>query len=347
MNPVASRAVDGVGGMLLGGLMRAPGPVIRRLAQAPPRYRGTPLELRCHWLTWLTQGRSSPEAHTTARSAFERLAPAAMARPPARVDRTDGTMPCSDGQSLTVAIYRPRSQPRPAPCVLYLHGGGWTIGSVHSFDSVYRHVAHTMGCTVLAVDYRLAPEHPFPTPLQDAWEAYLWMRQHTADLDLDPQRLCVGGDSAGANLATAICIRCEREGVPQPALQMLIYPAVDLVEERPSWQEMAGQILSADRMRWFIGHYAPGRDQRTDPLASPLLADFSALAPALVATAGFDVLRDEGEAYAGKLHDAGGKVEYVCFDDMPHGFVTFGHASPISHRRSVEVYRRAAIMLRD
>jgi acetyl esterase len=179
---------------------------------------------------------------------------------------------------------------------------------------------------VISVDYRLAPEHKFPDAADDAWAATRWIVAHAAELGLDAGRLAVGGDSAGGNLAAVVALMARDAGGPAIRQQVLIYPVTDVMRETRSYADFAeGYMLTRDSMRWFIAHYLRSRDDARDWRVSPLRApSLAGLPPALIVTAGFDPLRDEGEMYAGRLRDAGVMVDYVCYGGMVHGFAGMG-----------------------
>lgn len=223
-------------------------------------------------------------------------------------------------------LYRPapRNDAHPAPALVYFHGGGWTIGDLDTHDTLCRSLARDSGCVVVSVDYRLAPEHRFPAALDDALSATRWVRAHAGALGLDARRLAVGGDSAGGNLAAAVAL-LERDAGHALAWQLLIYPATDLRAVAPSHTTNGqGFLLTSDSVRYYTGHYL-GEASAADWRASPLLApDHARLPPAMVLTAGFDPLRDEGLAYADALARAGVSVTHVCFERQIHGFITMG-----------------------
>ncbi len=226
--------------------------------------------------------------------------------------------------SIGARHYRPPAGGPPAPLVVFYHGGGWVFGGLDSHDSACRLICRDAGVHVLAVDYRLAPEHPAPAAVDDAYAAYRWAREHAAELGADPRRVAVAGDSAGGNLAAVVCRLARDAGDPLPALQWLIYPATDqrgLTRSRSLLGD--GFLLTKHDMDWFTNRYLEhsGLD-RTDPLVSPLLADdVSGLPPALLVTAGFDPLRDEGEQYAAKLREAGVAVDHRQMASMIHVFL--------------------------
>ncbi|HKH05728.1 MAG TPA: alpha/beta hydrolase [Acidimicrobiales bacterium] len=234
----------------------------------------------------------------------------------------DRTIPGPAGP-LPVRVYRSAETEDGRGLLVYFHGGGWTIGSVETHDAGCRSLAEGAGVVVVSVDYRLAPEHPFPAAVDDALAAVRWAAANAGELGADGSRLAVAGDSAGGNLAAVVSQRL-RDGGPPIALQLLLYPTVDLMLSHPSIVENAdGYYLTADTMRWFRRHYLGDHDP-TDPLASPLRADehvLRGLPPALVITAEYDPLRDEGEAYAEALRAAGNDVTATRFDGMIHGFL--------------------------
>jgi|tagenome__1003787_1003787.scaffolds.fasta_scaffold20962119_2 acetyl esterase len=226
-----------------------------------------------------------------------------------------------DADGVPVRVYRP--SPDPAlPVVVFFHGGGWTIGTVDQYDPVARRIANASDAIVVSVEYRLAPEHPFPAPLEDCWHALQWAAKNAATFGGDPGRLAVMGDSAGGNLAAVCAIQARDAGGPALALQVLVYPVTDCDFSTESYADNgAGYLLEAPRMRWFFDCYTRGGADPTDWRLSPLRArDFSDVAPAFVLTAEFDPLRDEGEAYARRLHDAGVAVTKHRYDGQVHLF---------------------------
>ena len=214
----------------------------------------------------------------------------------------------------------------PQPLLVYFHGGGWTIGDLETHDVLCRQLCLAAGIAVVAVDYRLGPEHRFPAAVEDCLEATRWLQQEAASLSLDATRLAVGGDSAGGNLAAVVAQLLRDQGAPAPAFQLLIYPATDLRHGAPSHSHNGqGYLLTQESVAYYRGHYIADPAQWSDPRASPLLAaDLTRLPPALVLTAGYDPLRDEGRQYADALSAAGNHVQYVCFERQVHGFITMG-----------------------
>lgn len=236
------------------------------------------------------------------------------------------------GGPVPVRAYRPAAALATdvLPALMYFHGGGWVIGDRDSYDVLCRDLCQRSGCAVFSVDYRLAPEHPFPAAIDDALAAVRWLVAQAGSLAVDPARIAVGGDSAGGNIAAVLCLALRGDPSVRLALQVLIYPATDQNFGTVSYRENAsGFLLTAASMHYFRGHYLPDPATWQDWRASPLLAtDHTGLPPALVLTAGFDPLRDEGLAYADKLAAAGNRVEYSCFSRQIHAFITMGKVIP-------------------
>ena len=230
--------------------------------------------------------------------------------------------------SIPLRVYRPAgvSDSQRLPALIFFHGGGWVIGDLETHDVACRQVTAEAGVSVIAVDYRLAPEHKFPAAVDDAWAATRWIATHSEELGIDATRLAVGGDSAGGNLGAVVALLARDAGTPRIALQILTYPVTDLAAESQSYSDLAdGYMLTRDSMRWFKAHYLTKAEDAADWRASPLRApSLAGLAPAVVITAGYDPLRDEGEAYARRLREAGVTVDAVCFGGMIHGFVPMG-----------------------
>jgi acetyl esterase len=243
---------------------------------------------------------------------------AGEAAPVAHVD--DRVVPGPHGD-IPVRAYRPSDEPN-LPVFVWLHGGGWTLGSVDVHDPITRTIANRAGCIVVSVDYRLAPEHPYPAPLDDAFAAIQWVGAHAADLGGDPERIAIGGDSAGGNLSAVCALLARDAGAPTLALQVLVYPVTDHGFATGSYRDNgAGYLLEAKQMRWFYDCYTRGgadpADWRISPLRAPSLAG---VAPAIVVTAEFDPLRDEGNAYARALDGAGVPTMLREYPGMIHAF---------------------------
>ncbi len=239
------------------------------------------------------------------------------------VDGGDGPRPAR--------LYRPEAGGDHAlPVLVFLHGGGFVIGDLDTHDSQARRLCRDLHALVVSVDYRLAPEHPFPAAVEDCLAATRWLADNAEELGGDGQRLAVGGDSAGGNLAAVVAQRCRDEGGPTLAAQLLIYPVTDLSQDDgryPSRVENAeGYLLTQDDMDWFTASYV-AEGQEADPMASPLLGELRGLPPAVVVTAEFDPLRDEGDAYARALREAGVEVTHERFDGLIHGFFGMGPLS--------------------
>jgi acetyl esterase len=232
-------------------------------------------------------------------------------------DRSIGGIP--------VRVYWPYTV-KPLPILVYYHGGGWVLGDIETYDGVCRALAMASGCIVASVEYRLAPEHPFPTPLEDCYAVTRYIAGHADEFGADADRLAVGGDSAGGNLAAGVTLLARERGGPAIHFQLLIYPATDYSADGGSVEEFAeGHFLTRAGMRWFWRQYVHDAEQGLRPLASPLKAkDLSGLPPAFVVTAECDVLRDQGEAYAVRLEEAGVPVRLNRYDGTIHGFFMMG-----------------------
>jgi acetyl esterase len=232
----------------------------------------------------------------------------------------DRTVPGADGP-IPIRIYTPEGE-GPFGILVNYHGGGWVIGDLDTADGVCRSLCTAANCIVVSVDYRLAPEHPYPAAVEDAWSALKWVAEHTAELG-GSGRLGVSGESAGGNLAAVVAQRARDEGGPELDLQLLAYPVVDHDFSRPSYQDNAqGYLLETEGMVYFWDQYCPDEARRNEPSASPIRAEsLGGLAAALVVTAEFDPLRDEGQAYAEAISAAGGEAELICFDGLIHDFL--------------------------
>jgi acetyl esterase/lipase len=235
----------------------------------------------------------------------------------------DRTVPSPDGD-IPIRIFTPDA-PGPLPILVHYHGGGWVIGSVDQSDNLCRAMANLTPCIVVSVEYRLAPETRFPGGPEDCYAATKWVAEHGAELGGDPSRLAIGGESAGGNLAAAIALMARDRGGPEIAFQLLVYPVTDANFETSSWRENAeGYGLTSDTMQYFWELYLSDSAHGSDPLASVLRADVAGLPPALVITAEYDILRDEGIAYAEKLKAAGVPVEHAHYPGQIHGFFNVG-----------------------
>jgi acetyl esterase len=267
-------------------------------AGGKPLEECTPAEARAaawDWLQWV--GEPEPVAYVD-----NRFIPGPTADLPARIYTPEGT--------------------GPFPALVYLHGSGWTISNIEVADAPHRALANRTGCVVVAVNYQKAPEHKFPVPLDDCYAAVQWVHVNAGDLDIDPALIGVGGDSSGGNLAAAVCLKSRDQRGPRIAFQLLVYPAIDYRFDLPSMVENAeGYALTTRGMRWFWDQYLPDSISASNPLACPIRAtDLSNLPPAVVVTAEYDPLRDDGEAYAERLREAGVRLISRRYAGMIHGF---------------------------
>jgi acetyl esterase len=253
------------------------------------------------------------------------------------------------GGSLRARLYKPVDHADSLPVLLWLHGGGWTLGDLASYDTFCRGLCREAHCAVVALDYRLAPENRFPAALDDAWWALRWLMREATGIGLDATRVAIGGDSAGGNLAAVACHlwRNDRQGLERTNLrfQLLVYPTTDQTSQRASHQQYGeGHFLDRASISWFQSNYLPSAADYADWRASPLLApDFSGLPPALIVSAECDPLTDDARAYAEKLAAAGGEVRYSEYAGMIHGFATMGRILPDAGRAITEM----ASALRD
>ena len=231
------------------------------------------------------------------------------------------------GVNVTVRVYHPHAAQshQTLPGLVYLHGGGWTIGDLDTHDVLCRSLCLQAGIVVVSVDYRMGPEHKFPAAYDDTVAAFNWTVAHAASLGIDASRIAIGGDSAGGNLAAAACLGLRGQSV-QPALQLLIYPATIMWQDTASYHANGkGYMLTKESIAYYTENYLRNREDAKDWRASPQLAESHAgLPPAFVMTAGFDPLRDEGLMYADALSKAGVSAQYICFERQIHGFITMG-----------------------
>jgi acetyl esterase len=314
--------------------------VQRRLFGPPPQRDGQTLANDIHALLKLTErtGGGSITEGTPRQSRLERRRDAAAVSPPTPIpmERVESVAIPGRAGPIAARRYVPRGFTAPGPLLLFFHGGGWVVGDLDTHDNVCRFLAASACVSVLAIDYRLAPEHPFPAALEDAWAAFSWATANAAALGADPARVAVGGDSAGGNLAAVICLLA-REAGQTPAMQLLIYPVTDVVggDSRRTFAE--GFMLTKADMDWFEGHYLPPGADGADPRISVLRApDLSRLPPAYVATAGFDPLRDEGESYARRMREAGVPVALVRHPGLIHTFANLTAISRSSRAAMLE-----------
>ncbi|CAB3799399.1 alpha/beta hydrolase [Pararobbsia alpina] len=287
-----------------------------------------------------------------ARASYARSAPILDLPPAPLAGVEDLAVPARDGTPLRVRFYQPSAPDwtRPAPALLFFHGGGFVVGSVDTHDSLCRILARDAGCMVLSVDYRLAPEHKFPVAVEDAFDVLQWLFANALSLGIDPARIAVGGDSAGGTLATVCAVLARDAGWPL-ILQLLIYPGVGAHQATASHAEYRnGYFLSGETVEWMFSQYVHDRAERDDWRFAPLdgtlnaPASFAGVAPAWIAAAQFDPLVDEDRAYADKLSAAGNAVTLRVYEGMVHEFFKMGRFVPEvaqAHADAVEALRKA------
>jgi acetyl esterase len=250
----------------------------------------------------------------------------ATASPSEEIGRVEDMRIPNPAGPIPIRVYTPAAD-GPFACLVYFHGGGWVVCDLDTHDAICRTIARQAGAVVVAVDYRLSPEHKFPAAVEDGYAATVWVAANAERLAVDPRRIAVGGDSAGGTLSTVVCLKSRDAGGPSLALQVLVYPVTNLASfDTPSYGEFAeGYYLTRTEMEWFRGHYLARTEDALNPYASPLLApDLRGLPPALVITAECDPLRDEGEAYAKRLSEAGVEMTCTRYGGMIHPFFSLG-----------------------
>lgn len=333
---------------ILKALLSLPSPILRAMSGGGTVYRGgRTLDPRFQFLAHAAARMPSITSATPdeARAASAKGL-AAMSGPPEPGVRTenlsiDGPPDERGGGPLKLRAYRPADQDSGAPLIVFAHFGGGVIGDLetcHAFCGILARIVRT---AVISVDYRLAPDHRFPAGLDDVLAAFRWSRDNAARFGALPGTAAIGGDSMGGNFSAIVAQEMQRTGEAQPALQLLIYPAVDVASETPSMTTYADSYpLSRPIMDWFMGHYIGPDADPADPRLSPdKTADLAGLAPAVVITAGFDPLVDQGEAYAKRLVAAGVPTTYRCYDSLAHGFTAFTGAVPAADAACREIAR--------
>jgi acetyl esterase len=298
---------------------------VRRLIAGPPvRLDGQELALDAQLLLRMQRlanipgmSQGTPEQ---ARRHLDEESVLVSGRPMAGVDVRDLRI-----DTIGARLYTPSGLAEGSPLLVFYHGGGFVLGSLHSHDNTCRFLAKHAQVRVLSVDYRLAPEHPFPAGVLDAVAAFEYAHAHARELGADPAAIAVGGDSAGGNLATVTAYLAVQAGGPKPAYQLLFYPTTDSTVRTRSQELFAERfLLTQEDMDWFMANYATSEEDKHDPRYSPMLApDLTGMPPAYIATAGFDPLRDEGEAYAERLRVAGVPVVLSRHADLIHGYANF------------------------
>lgn len=309
-------------------LQRSPA---RRLAArtAPRNDRGHRMDPDTALLMWFSRIEGEPDhavrTEADARATMEQTC-AAVAGP----ERILQEVRSVTGGPCPARLYVPLGDTR-GRLLVYFHGGGWVVGSLDSHDRLCQTLAADGQQRVLSVDYRLAPEHPFPEPVYDAIDTVRWAREHADALGADPALISVGGDSAGGNLAAVVCLQLRDAREPQPAFQLLIYPATDFRRITPAHHFLGDDYMPTRRtLDWYEARYAP---EIRNPLCSPLLAErHEGLARAIIANAGFDPLRDDGEWYARALRTAGGRVDQYDHPGLIHGFASMTGLVPAAAR---------------
>ncbi|HEX6456081.1 MAG TPA: alpha/beta hydrolase [Solirubrobacterales bacterium] len=316
----------------------------RLLFGAPPVIDGQRLADDVNALLWLDRlvdDGGLTENQLVEETREERLREAMIVahRPPIPMQRVEELELPGPAGPIAARLFTPPGVEPPAPLLVYFHGGGWVIGGLDTHDDPCRFLAAHSGARVLSVDYRLAPEHPFPAAAEDAFAAYAWAAVNAERLGADPARIGVGGDSAGGNLAGAVCMMARDSGAPSPAMQLLIYPVTETAGTAASRRTFAeGFLLTRGDMDWFEQRYLPPQVDRNDPRVALLeAADFSGLPPAYVATAGFDPLRDEGEELARRLREAGVPVALRRHPGLVHTFANLTAICPSARAAMLEV----------
>jgi acetyl esterase/lipase len=313
-------------------ILSLPSPILRLMSGGSVVYRGgRTLDPRLQFMA--AQASRMPAMTTQSPEEARRSSAQGAAIYGGRLEagvRTEAVSIPSLLGAVPARLYRPQHQDPAAPVIVFAHFGGGVIGDLDTCEAFCSVLAKVARGPVLSVQYRLAPEHRFPAGLEDVLTAFRHAREHSGSYGAQAGHAAIGGDSMGGNFAAVVCQELRRAGEPQPDLQLLVYPCVDVASETPSMTTYADAFpLSRALMDWFMGHYmGPGADP-ADPRLSPIREDdLSGLAPAVVVTAGFDPLVDQGEAYAKLLRDAGVPVTYRCYDSLAHGFTAFTGVLP-------------------
>ncbi|MAK62575.1 MAG: esterase [Ponticaulis sp.] len=328
-------------------ILKLPAGLLVRLSGKPPiTIAGRVLDPHMQFISRL--GRSAPPLHKLSVEAARKTVSTGMAllagEAETSVGSEDSVIKLKD-RTLPIRIYRPFGQDPNIPVMVYFHSGGGVIGDLDSSHEFCALLAYICKGPVISVDYRLAPEHPWPAGLEDAIAAYEWALREADTFGAPPGQASVGGDSMGANFSAIIAQEMKLDHKPQPVLQLLIYPATELDSDTPSMRLFGESFpLTTDLLNWFVGHYLPSGADPEDPRLAPLHStQMEGLAPAILVTAGFDMLHDQGLAYSNRLHDAGVDVVYRSYNALPHGFVSYMGASPAVAKACEDI----AILVRD
>ena len=326
-------------------VLKLPEPIIKRMIGDPIRIDGQTMDpvvqfmvkyFVDHEVGYIPQVEEERREFDIQGSWFAHKPKRSVRISPWTVEGPSGEIPCE--------IHRPaKLPPKDAPALLYFHGGGYVTGSLDSHRNLCRQLAHDVNCAVVAVDYRLAPEHKFPIGINDCLAAYDAVVQQAPELGLDPHRISVGGDSAGGNAAAVIAQQRKSAAIP-PKFQALWVPWLDMSKQTRSYELMGeGLFLEKKKMEWYTAHYLGSKEDGLNPLASPLLGELKGVCPAAIFSAGFDPLRDEGADYAEKLQAAGVPVQYILYEGVVHPFINVAGKIPIARA----AFDEASAILRE
>lgn len=342
---IAHQVIDGAKGTTARAVLKLPRAVIRRLAGDPLVVNGRTLDPEMQFLLKLQRLEGPPvESLAISKGRRQILSSSKLTGGKQPIGAITDRSIDGPGGPLPLRFYTPRGLKGPAPALVYFHGGGWIYGDLDTHDAFCRVLAEEAQVRIVSVDYRLAPEAPFPAAFDDNWAAWKWITENAQGLGIDASRIAVGGDSAGGNMAASVAQHAvDGDGV-KPAFQLLIYPTTDFLEKSESRTTYGeGFFLTKGFMDLAEENYLVGNEDKSDKRLSPLRHDPSGVAPAYVVTAGFDPLLDEGKAYADKMAAAGVPVEYVCEEGLIHGFVNMvglGSSAPKAVRRIASALQR-------